>query len=169
MLRRLPICPRRFRPRDMPSGPRRAGPGRTGERRADRQLESESGLTMGMSVPGMRSPCFAVDESTTAGRSRRSTWALHRSATAREAAPYPTTLLPSICCATSQSRSPWAWASASSCRRPTATGSRTPRQVSSDRSAITDPSTARRVPRIPDRPPGESCRRRARSATPSVD
>ena len=43
------------------------------------------------------------------------------------------TLLPSFCCATSQSRSPWAWASASSCRRPTATGSRTPRQLSSDK------------------------------------
>ena len=34
---------------------------------------SMAGLTMGMSVPGMRSPCFAVDVSTIAGKSRRST------------------------------------------------------------------------------------------------
>ena len=47
MLRRLPNCPRSLRPRDTPSGPRRAGPGRTGERRADRQLESEPGLDNG--------------------------------------------------------------------------------------------------------------------------
>ena len=73
---------------------------------------SAVGLTMGMSVPGMRRPCFAVDVSTTAGSRQRSTPALHRSATAREAAPYPTTGLPSFRRATSQSGRPRAWDSA---------------------------------------------------------
>ena len=50
----------------------------------------------------------------------------------------PMTLLPSFCSAMSQSRNPWAWASALPCRHPTATGSRTPRQASTDKSAATE-------------------------------
>ena len=50
-------------------------------------MTSSAGPMMGMSVPGMRSPCLDGDVSTIAGKSRRSTPALHRSATARDAAP----------------------------------------------------------------------------------
>ena len=39
-----------------------------------RRAASSVGLTIGMSVPGIRRPCLAGDASTTAGSSVRSTW-----------------------------------------------------------------------------------------------
>ena len=77
-----------------------------------RGARNSAGLTIGISVPGIRRPCLVGEASTTAGSSVRSTAARHNRATAREAAPYARTVRPAQRSATSHSRSPSAWACA---------------------------------------------------------
>ena len=62
-----------------------------------RLVVSSVGSATGMFVPGIRSPCLAGEVSTTDLRRLLSTPARSRRATAREAAPYPTTVLPAAC------------------------------------------------------------------------
>ena len=59
----------RPRPREMPSGPRPAGPGRTAAPQSGRRAASSAGPATGMSVPGIRRPCLAGEASITAGSS----------------------------------------------------------------------------------------------------